>query len=182
MIRTAPVPARYDRRSIALHWATALIVVALWVLGQCIDFFPKGTPRVGARSVHIVLGIALGLLILVRLRWRLGQGSKLPPAGAGALDKVALVVHKMLYLLLVATVLLGLLNAIKRGDNLFGIVSFPTFAPDDRALRETIENLHALSANLLLGLAGLHAVAALYHHLVLKDGVLARMMPAPGRR
>ena len=29
----------------------------------------------------------------------------------------------------------------------------------------------------ILWLAGLHALAALYHHLVLKDGVLASMLP-----
>jgi cytochrome b561 len=47
----------YDRTTIALHWATALLVVLLWGVAQVIDFFPRGTPRVTVRSVHMLLGL-----------------------------------------------------------------------------------------------------------------------------
>ena len=56
MNRIESLPLRYDSRSIALHWATALVVGALWVLGQCIDFFPKGAPRIGARERTLAAG------------------------------------------------------------------------------------------------------------------------------
>ena len=62
----------YDRRTVVLHWITAALVVALWLLGQTIDWFPKGTPRVFARSTHISLGVALALVLVARVSWRLG--------------------------------------------------------------------------------------------------------------
>ena len=51
-----PVAAfAYDRRTIRMHWISAALVIALWCLGQTIDWFPRGTPRSLARSVHIAL-------------------------------------------------------------------------------------------------------------------------------
>lgn len=64
MTRSAFLPIRYDRRSIALHWITAGLVMSLWLLGQTIDWFPKGSPRSTARSTHIVLGLALALVLI----------------------------------------------------------------------------------------------------------------------
>ncbi len=101
--------------------------------------------------------------------------AKLPPAGAGGLDRVALLAHKALHLLLIAAVLLGLSNAWVRGDTLFGLFTIPAFDPANKVLRHTIEEWHGNAADLLVILAGLHAAAALLHHFVLKDGVLQRM-------
>jgi cytochrome b561 len=42
----------------------------------------------------------------------------------------------------------------------------------------TIANLHGWLGDALLWLAGLHAVAAIYHQVVLKDGELVSMLPA----
>jgi len=170
-------PLRYDRRTLALHWLTAALVIGLWCAGQTIDFFPKGTPRTTVRSLHIVFGALLGLVLAYRIWWRASAGLHLPPAGAGWLDKFASLVHKLLYLLLIATVLLGLTNAWVRGDTLFGLLKIPAFDPGNDELRETIEDWHGLSANILLGVAGLHAAAALVHHFLFKDNVLRRMLP-----
>ena len=38
-------------------------------------------------------------------------------------------------------------------------------------------DLHVLLTDLLLVLAGLHVAAALYHHFVLKDGLMNRLRP-----
>jgi cytochrome b561 len=42
--------------------------------------------------------------------------------------------------------------------------------------------VHAWGAHTLLILAGLHALVALVHQYVLRDRLLERMLPAPGRR
>ena len=55
----------YGGVSIALHWLTAGLVVILWTLGQTIAFFPKGAPKIDARSVHIALGATLGIVLIV---------------------------------------------------------------------------------------------------------------------
>lgn len=173
----APMPLGYDRRSIWLHWITALLVIALWCAGQTIDWFPKGTPRVAVRSLHICFGAALGLILCYRIWWRIGRGSHLPPAGSGVVQALATLVHLALYVVLVATVLLGVANAWVRGDTLFNLFTLPQFDPGNKALRTQVEDLHSLFANILLILAGLHAAAGLAHHFIWKDKVLRRMLP-----
>ena len=52
MRSTAGTADVYDTRTIALHWVTVAFVCMLWIIGQCIDFFPKGVPRMGARAAR----------------------------------------------------------------------------------------------------------------------------------
>jgi len=171
---TAP---RYDSRSIRLHWVTALLVIVLWSLGETIDWFPRGEPRVVARSLHITFGVLLAAILCWRIWWRAARGARLP-AEPGALGKLATAVHFALYAVLAATVVLGIVYTWARGDSIFGWFSLPSFAPGDKELRGQIEELHSLGANVLLILAGVHACAALWHHYIIKDGVLRRMLPA----
>jgi cytochrome b561 len=166
----------YDSRTIALHWLTALLVIALWTVGQTIDFFPRGAPRITARSLHISAGVLLGLLLVVRIAWRRRGGLTLPPA-PGLAGRAAVGLHHLLYLLLAAVVIAGLASVWIRGDTLFNLFTVPAFDPANKELRETAVDLHGLLANLLLAGAGLHAAAALWHHHVMKDGVLRRMWP-----
>jgi cytochrome b561 len=171
-----PAP-RYDGVSILLHWLTAGLVVILWTLGQTIDFFPKGAPKIDARSVHIVLGVTLGVVLLVRVWWRASAGRKLPLASQGWLGVTAKVVHYGLYVLVVVTVVLGIFNAWQRGDVLFNVYRLPQLIPGDRMLRRALGELHGDCADAVLIVAGLHAAAALAHHYLLRDRVLRRMLP-----
>jgi cytochrome b561 len=172
-----PAADSYDSRTIALHWASALLVLALWIVGQTIDWFPKGTPRLGARSMHITLGVVLGLLLVWRLAWRRSGGTRLPPADPGTAGRLAVGAHHLLYALLALTVLVGLAAVWVRGDNWFNLFTVPAFDPTNKALRHDVVEWHGWAANVLFVLAGLHAAAALWHHRVLKDGALRRMLP-----
>jgi len=172
-----PGLARYDTPSIVLHWITAALVVALWCLGQTIDWFPKGSARTAARSIHICLGATLALILCYRIWWRIARGRRLPVAGTGTLFRLSRFVHFALYVVLVAAVLFGIGNAWVRGDNLFDLFTIPAFDPANKALRRQVGDLHALFANTLLGLAAFHAAAGLVHHWIRKDGVLRRMWP-----
>ena len=165
----------YDRTTISLHWITAGLVVILWIIGQTADWFPDGPFNTDYWSIHVVLGFALAAVIAWRIIWRSFGGRRLPAADAGALHVLAEATHYGLYLLLLAVIVLGIANAFVRGYNLFDLVSLPQFG--DRALRKPITNWHGLAANILLGWAALHAAAALFHHYVIRDSVLGRMVP-----
>lgn len=167
----------YDKKTIRLHWISAALVIGLWIAGQCIDFFPKGTPRITVRSLHICFGVLLAVILAVRLSWRFGAGVKLPAADAGLIGRTAIGVHHLLYLLLVAIVLIGAACVWLRGDNIFNLFTVPALDVTDKSLRHDAVELHGLIANILLAVAGLHALAAIFHHVVLKDEVLARMLP-----
>lgn len=172
---------RYDARTIHLHWLTAGLVVALWLLGQTIDWFPRGAPRVFARSAHISIGALLACVLLYRIWWRMNGGAHLAAAGTGILQTLAKSMHMALYACMLATVALGIANAWVRGDNLFYLFKIPAFDPGNKGLREAVEDYHAYAANLLLVLAGFHAVAGLVHQYVLKADVLGRMLPSSRR-
>src|ERR1700751_5492043 len=171
-----PPPLGYDKGTILLHWITALLVVALWCLGQTIDWFPKEL-RVAARSTHISLGAALAVVLGIRVWWRLGRGQRLPAAGPPGMRALARSVHCALYILIAGAVLLGLFYTWVRGDSFFDLMRIPAFDPANKPLRSNVGDLHALFANVLIGLAAFHAIAGLAHYFVWKDEVLRRMWP-----
>lgn len=179
-IVTEPV-ANYDNVSIALHWLTAALIVVLWIIAQVIDDFPRGAPRVFARSLHISLGVTLAVVIGVRLAWRASPRRRAPLAVAGALGVVARVVHYGLYVVVLGAILVGVTNVWVRGDSIFGLFTVPKLSPGNLALKETVEELHEWLGNAVLVLAGIHAFAALFHAFILKDEVLRRMLPKARR-
>jgi len=168
---------RHASMTIILHWISALLVVLLWSIGQTIDWAPNGPLRVTYRSVHIVLGVILGLVLVVRLTRRAIWGGLLPALNTGLLLVLARLTHWILYGLMIVTVTLGVSNAWARGDSIFNLFKIPQLVPGDHALVQLIGDWHALGANALMTVAGLHAAAALFHHYVLRDATLRRMWP-----
>ena len=171
----------YDRTTIWLHWATAVLVVTLWGLAQIIDFWPSGgIGRVNVRSLHVALGITLAAVVVLRLGWRHTAGLHLPPAKLGAFGLLAKLIHLVLYVLLAVAVIAGIANTWVRGDSFFGLFKLISFAPGDRATRQLVGSVHEIAANAILVTAGLHAAAALFHHFIRRDDVLRRMLSRAG--
>src|SRR5690348_13761373 len=149
---------RHDRTTIALHWTTAILVVVLWTIGQTIDIFPNGPLRVDYRSVHIACGLALGVVLVARLAWRLTRRWSLPPIDHGVLLFIARGTHWLLYALLITAVGLGIVYLWVRGDSIFNLFRIPAYDPvNRRALSHQVGDWHALAANAILIAAGLHA-------------------------
>jgi cytochrome b561 len=168
---------RHDPTTIALHWATAVLVVVLWTIGQTVDVVPNGPLRIDYRSMHIALGVLLGVVLLARLAWRLTRHHALPPIDSGLLLIIARVTHWVLYALLIAAVVFGIDYLWARGDSIFNVFRVPQMVPGDRALIRQIGGWHALAANAIMIVAGVHAAAALFHHYILRDATLRRMLP-----
>jgi len=171
----SPTALRYDPTTIFFHWVTAVLVVGQWLGAQTIDWFPRGPLRVDARSVHIVGGLLLTGLIVGRLIWRLRWGRRLAPAGARPMALAAKSVHLVLYLLVSSMVLVGIALSWVRGDTLFNLLSIPPYDPGNRALVRTVEEVHGTIGTIILVVVALHVAAALAHHYVWRDRVLARM-------
>ena len=168
---------RYDTRTMVFHWLTAVLVLAQWLGAQTIDWFPKGALRVDARSMHITGGVLLGIILFCRILWRVTNGRRLPGVGSPSVRFIAKATHWGLYALVILMILVGIALAWTRGDSLFNLVTIPAFDPGNRALAHQIQDIHATVGWLILGLAGLHAAAALFHRYVWRDSVLARMWP-----
>lgn len=165
----------YDRTTITLHWITAVSVVLLWISGQTADWIPDGPVHTAYWSAHLLLGFTFAVVLACRITWRASRGRRLPAADPGLLQAFAKATHYLLYALLLTVVSLGIVNAFVRGYDLFGLVKLPQLG--ELAWRRPITDWHGLAANLVLGLALLHAAAALVHRYLWHDGVLGRMLP-----
>jgi cytochrome b561 len=170
----------YDNVAIALHWTTALLVVVQFALAETWDWFAKPTQE-GMQSLHISLGVLLAAVIVARLIWRLIPGHQMSSLEAGWVKLASKGVHYLLYALLVVQVGLGFGWRWAQGNpvGFFGLFGIPgPYGALDKATRHTFHDLHDKVGWAIIILAGLHALAALYHHYVLKDRVLKRMLPA----
>lgn len=173
---------RYGAVAQAFHWATAVLVVAAWILGQVGEDLGGDGPRAPGVVAHMLVGLSVLLFLVMRFGWRLIDA---PPAGEvtrlGALaDRAAVLVHYALLALLALAPLAGIAYQFSRGEPLFiyGLVEIPSpMTALTRADQRRVKEVHETLSNALLILAGLHAAAGLFHHWVLRDGVLRRMWP-----
>jgi cytochrome b561 len=175
--------ARYDPPAMTLHWLTALLVLTLWTLAQAWGFLQHGTPlRHELQALHVSLGLVLIVVLALRIGWRAGPSRRLPPAATGAAELAARAMHYLLYALLLAEVALGLGFRWAGPDPLgfFGLFTIPAPFALTQQQGRTIAELHQWIGNSIVALAALHALAALFHHLWLRDDTLLRMLPGRG--
>jgi cytochrome b561 len=171
-------PQTYDRTQIALHWIIALLIFGLYAVGLSVDLFDKPV-RPFIINLHAVFGLTLLALVLVRIFWRVTHPSPPLPASMGPLfQKAAAAGHGLLYLLMLAIPLLGIPAFLLRGRPLdLGLFHIPAPFEANRDLAHQVTEIHGLLANILIALVVGHALVALYHQFVLRDGLLARIRP-----
>jgi len=175
MTMTTPNPninTRYSTASIAMHWAMVLLFIAVYVLINLADGFEKGSPqRQAARDWHGMFGLLIFALVWLRIALRV-----LGTTPALWLEKLTKLGHLALYALMIALPLLGWLLLSARGKPIpfFGL-ELPALIAPDKPLGRTIKEIHEFGGNLGYFLIGGHAIAALFHHYVLKDNTLLRM-------
>lgn len=123
------------------------------------------------------MGALLAVVFVTRIVWRTAHRGGLPAEGDVWLARLASIVHWVLYLLVPIALVLGLANVWAGGDVIYNLFAIPALDPRNRALRHLIGDWHLLAANAIMIVTALHAVPALFHHYVLRDGVLRRMLP-----
>lgn len=167
-----------------MHWLTVLLVAVAWTLGLFGDEFPKGAPRSAGLFVHISAGLTVIALLVVRLAWNLANPPPDgEPTGLGVwVDRLGRMAHYLLYGLLMAVPIAGIVLQFARGDalSIFGITDIASPWITDRAFARSVKEVHEALAHTLMIVAGFHAAAALFHHWVLRDRTLAKMLPRVG--
>lgn len=164
---------RYGSVAIAMHWLTALLILALFVTGLLAEGQGDPAAQLALVRFHVPLGTAVLVLTLLRIVWWWVADRRpgLPAEQAGWQKFMAHAVHFALYaaiVLLAASgigtlVLSGALPAIVAGTTL---PDFDTVAP---------RLVHGLASRLMLALLAVHIGAALWHQFVRRDHLLARM-------
>lgn len=170
---------RYGLVAQALHWVIVLMLVAQYTLASRAKDLPLGLARLQLVDWHKSLGLAILLVMLLRLAWRLANAPPpLPPMPRWqALASRAS--HSALYALLLVQPVVGWLysSAANYPVTLLGWLQLPMLVAPDEALKEALQDLHGILAAALVGLIALHVLAALKHQFYDEDGLLGRMLP-----
>jgi cytochrome b561 len=184
ILRTAERKS-FDGVIIAFHWTTVAIVLGLLTTALIHAQAQDDVTRVLMLRIHRSLGVTVWLVTVSRLIWRLTQ-AKLPPfpADMSAVRRTCVTIGEYcLYALLAIQPMTGFGASVTRGRSFtlfWGHV--PPLMPRYPMLENALFLAHRIGAWTLIVLITGHAVAALVHHLVLRDEVLARMAPAAAQR
>lgn len=176
-------PLGYSGGQKLLHWVIALMLLTLIPVGiymvqrGAATNFDAVTNQL--YTAHKTFGFLVLLLIAARIVLRLRKGTPAPEAGLARMQVIAAEsTHGLLYLLMIAVPVLGWLGVSAYGaTGLLGGFTLPSLLGKDTVLGETILKYHGYAAYAMAGLIAMHIGAALFHRIVLKDGVLKRMLP-----
>lgn len=170
----------YTRTAVFLHWLVALGLAGALGVGLYMVGLPLSPFKLQIYSWHKWAGVTIFLFVFVRLIWRIWHGApELPPHMAGWQRAAADHAHRALYLLMLAIPLSGWLMSSAKGfpTVYFGILQLPDLLAKNRELGNTLALVHEALNFALMALVLAHAAAAIKHHVVDRDEVLARMLP-----
>lgn len=183
--------SEYTPAAKALHWLIALLIFVQFPLGWVMDDFPL-VQKIYAFNIHKSLGFTVLTLMILRVFWRYLNPAPEWPASMPQLQrKAAYAAHALLYVTIFLLAMAGwaMISASDKPSLLFQLSSFPKLpwlsdlpAADKKAYHEIFEGAHTILGYVLLVLLAGHVAGALYHGIVLKDGILSTMKPNFGKR
>jgi cytochrome b561 len=165
---------QYSKRMVIVHWLSLALIIAAWFLGESLDEARhEGGATIAGYVAHALVGGVVLLLTVARLTFRRKDGVP-APMGNALIDKVATGMHSALYFVLILLSVSGVLiiaasdvgKAILTGDAALLPAKFQgVFAHE----------IHELLVTALIVLVVVHALGALKHQFVMKDGLMNRM-------
>ena len=172
--------SRYGSASIGIHWLMLLLFIAVYACIELRELYPKGSdPREALKTWHNMLGLLVFALVWLRLAARFsGPAPEILPRPPAWQDISAKLLHLALYAVMIAMPLSGwlLLSASGKPIPFFGL-QLPALIGENKELAKTIKAVHETMGTAGYYLIGLHVAAALYHHYMVRDNTLMRMLP-----
>lgn len=178
--------SQYDVLSRAFHWVTAIAVTVAFILG------PGGFGRLMRDGIdpatridivwHESLGILVFVLTVLRLLWVAFRPAAPKVQMADWMQWMAKLVHAGLWMLLLALPATALLTLASEDFplTLLGGVrvnELTMIANLSIAKMADWGEVHQFLGDAIMWISGAHAAAAIFHRVVLKDGLLASMLP-----
>jgi cytochrome b561 len=177
-VATYPASAeRYSKPAIFFHWAVFLLVALAYLAIEIRG--PKGSDsRVLWNNVHYWAGTLVLALAVLRLIWRMWEGAPQDIDSNRLLTFLSRLVHVALYVFIFVQPLLGILTINTGGKpvTLAGVDLQIVLVGADPVARKAIKAAHELIGNAFYWIIGLHALAAIAHHVMFRDNTLRRMI------
>jgi len=172
---------RYTRTAVILHWLIALAILGQIAFGWYLQPIQRGAPeRAALVNFHKSTGLVIGVLIVIRLAWRLLHKPPPLPESMPAWERsAARVNHVLLYACMLIMPIAGYTasNFSRFGVKFFNAVPLPPWGVDDRDIYAFFNGLHVGTSYVFVTLIALHALAAARHLIFPRHGILRRMMP-----
>ena len=172
--------ADYTGTAIALHWIAGALIAGNLAFGLYMVDLPLSPAKLKYYSWHKWAGVTIFLVSAARLLWRLTHPSPaLPSSMPGWQRAAANASHHLLYVLFFAAPLTGWLFSSAAGFQTvyFGVLPIPDLLEKNKELSDVLKLVHRFTNYTLAALVAVHAAAAIKHHVVDRDDVLARMLP-----
>jgi cytochrome b561 len=170
----------YNGIAKTLHWLVFALMSGAFVVGFYMADLPLSPSKLQLVAWHKWTGVTIFLLVLLRLTWRLmnpppPQTAQMPPWQLQASEAM----HRLLYILMLAMPLSGWLMSSAKGVPTvwFGLLQLPDLLEKNKPLGKALEEVHGALAWIILAFVAVHVLAALKHHFIDRDDVLARMTP-----
>lgn len=173
-------PSRYTGTALTLHWLAALLIFCGFSLGLFMTGLEFSPAKFRYYAWHKWIGITVFLLAALRLAWRAAHPAPpLPPAMPAWQVRASHASHAALYAFMLAIPLSGWVYSSSTGVSVvyLGLVPLPDLIPKDRETAKILLLVHKTLNYTLAAVVSIHIAAALKHHFVDRDGVLARMLP-----
>ncbi|GAD89674.1 putative cytochrome b561 [Vibrio halioticoli NBRC 102217] len=167
----------YNLTSRVIHWCSAIAVVSMFALGWWmvdLDYYSQWYQT--APFIHKSIGIILALVTLFRIIWKRYKGA--PKLEGNTFEvKAAKSAHHLMYLLLFVLFVSGYLISTEDGRaiSVFDWFYVPALGKLFEGQADLAGEVHYYVAYALIGLAIIHALAALKHHFIDKDNTLRKM-------
>jgi cytochrome b561 len=173
-------PDRFGSVAKTWHWLTLLLLIGSFTLAVSMVSLPLSPRKLQLYSWHKWVGVTIFIVTILRLAWRLVNVVPQQTATVPRWQRrLATLSHGTLYAILIVMPLTGWImsSALNLPLVYLGLIHIPSPFGVDRALGEAMKVVHLSLAFALLVLVAVHMTAALYHHFLLRDDVLRRMLP-----
>lgn len=175
----------YSRVAMALHWVIAVLIIGQLAGGLFftnLSFATHAELRISITQYHKAIGLTVLVLSIVRLIWRLSHRPPALPNGMSRFERLAAkATHSLFYVLIIGIPLTGwmMVSAYKNPISYFGLFDWPKIPGvlGNNDFGEIMHEFHEYMAYAAIALIVLHIGAALKHHFINQDNVLAHMLP-----
>ena len=159
------------------HWITFIALIIQIPFGFYLVGLEFSDRRIDLENIHILVGISIFYLVLLRLIWKLfNPRPKHWRIFFKGQTLIAEINHFLLYVGIFAITISGELKKLYMGETLNFLLFEYGFEKDNFQLADAYYEVHIYANYLLIALVTLHILAVIAHHILFKDKIIKKIL------